>query len=108
MLENNRAQIIETDWSEVPRNTKTPSSVGRILMARTRKVKTDDITYQEKEKEKEDKTNTSSETQPRSRSMYYINKANIDPDTNPSLIDFPDKDQDASSSKEVEECYRTR
>lgn len=72
MVENNCVQLNEIDCSGVPRNIKTSSSKGRILMARIEKVKNDAITN--KKIEKEDKTNFSSKTQPRPRSNYYINK----------------------------------
>lgn len=84
LWEPHRKAGINTEWSGIPRDTKTSFSVGRILMASSRKVKNDEIA--KKENEKEDKTNTSSKTQPHPRSNYDINKANIDPFPNPSLI----------------------
>lgn len=69
-------------------------------MAKIKKVVWNEIT--KNEKEKKGKTNTSLKTQLRPWSNYFINKADIDPFPNPSLLDLPYKNQDPSSRKAVE------
>lgn len=65
MLKNNHAQLNETDYSGVPRDTETSSSVDLILMAIVRKVNNKEI--MEIGKDKKDKTDTSKDIQQRTR-----------------------------------------
>lgn len=97
MLENNRAQLHETDCLNVVRDEDVTSTVGLLLISRMKGVK------HEEERNKKDLNQSTAPSAERPRSNYYINKADLDPFPKPALIDLPDKDQNASARAAVEE-----
>lgn len=104
MLENNRAELNETDSSGVVRDDMVPSTVGRILIARIRGVQNmiTNFNYGGGQNMK----TPAVYSPPRPRSNYYVNKADVDPFPNLSLIDLPDEDQAASVRTAVEDMLK--
>lgn len=97
MLENNRAQLSETDCSGVAMDNMVPSTVGRILIARIKGMKNYKQVCEEGSK------TSSSSNQQRPRSNYYAKNAAIDPFSNLSLIDLRNANQDETVRKAVDE-----
>lgn len=93
MLEKNRAQLNETDCSNVVRDYMASSTVCRIRIARIEGVhynKTNNNQVGEEETIKH-----SDSILKRPRSNYYANKADADAFLNPILLYLPDQNQDA-------------
>lgn len=101
MLENNCAQLNETDCLGVVRDDMVSSTVGGILISRIKEVK---IKVKNNRINGKDDTTTSPDPIPqRPQSNYYVNKGDVDPFPNLSLINLPDQDQNASGRAAMED-----
>lgn len=89
MLENNCAQLNERDcWGAVG-NDIASSTVGRTLISRIKKVKSNVVNNEIDER---DNTKTSPDRTPqRPRPDYYFDKAFVSPAPSPFLIDLPNQ-----------------